>query len=381
MTNQTGTFAIDERLTPDLSLGQVINSALISLGDRDHFPADNALAHPRPFNFPSSRSAVVILVDGLGWHLLERRKAHAATLRAELSKAQILQAPLPSTTAAATALVCTGAEPAKTNMVGYSVLVGGKTMNLLQFGNGIDPAQWQPERSYFQVHESAIRAAVITDSRFQNSGMTRAVLRGADFYGVDPLADRFSLAARLAAEKPSLVYLYWSKIDHAGHQYGPSSAEWIEQLEAFDRELGIFLRRLPADTLVVLTADHGMVDTGKRIDIAEHPALSRGIKGIAGEGRAVQLHAEKGQQGGVVERWQEHFADDEGTIVVPKEELCAVYGAGPGLSLLGDAVVFSGGDQVIVDSRSQTAASIAQRGVHGSYSHLERDVPLFVFGS
>lgn len=378
MPHHLDSDGLDGYLAQDLQLGQVINSALMAIGDEDHFPKDKSLPYPGAFEFPSARSAIVILVDGLGWHLLEKRRGHASTLRSEFSNAQTLSAPLPSTTASSTALFCTGASPARTNMVGYSVFYGNQVVNLLQFAEGIDCSKWQPEPTYFQMANPDIRCAVVTDKRFAGTGMTGAVLRGAEFYGVDALDQRFEMAIKLANEKPSLVYLYWSKIDHAGHKYGPSSPQWTEQLEYFDSELGYFLRRLPANVLAVLSADHGMVDTGQKIDIAAHPQLHQDVGAIAGEGRAVQVHAEPGKSEEVLTRWKQFFEGEE-TVVVPKAFLPRIFGQGSGTELLGDGVVFSGGQQVIVDSRTQSAASIAQRGVHGSFSPLERDVPLFVF--
>ena len=48
--------------------------------------------------------------------------------------------------------------------------------------------------------------------------------------------------------------------------------------------VGQLLRRLPAGTRIVLTADHGMVDTDRRhrIDLAKEKELAKDVVAVAG---------------------------------------------------------------------------------------------------
>ena len=50
--------------------------------------------------------------------------------------------------------------------------------------------------------------------------------------------------------------------------------------------------RAPAGTRIVLTADHGMVDTDedRRVDVTAHPDLARDVVAVAGEPRFTQLY-------------------------------------------------------------------------------------------
>lgn len=350
-------------------LGDVIPAAAASGGVR--------LQPSVGLQFPEARSVIVVVVDGLGWSLLEGHRGHVSTLRSFFSDTAVVSTCLPSTTAAALTSLTTGALPAQTQMMGYSVAREDAVMNLLHFAPSVTPEKWQPQPTYFeQLQGSALRPVVVSDPRFQASGLTRASMRGAHFIGAASLTDRFLLAHRAAAKEPSLVYVYWSEIDHAGHQHGVHSQEWLANLEEFDRELGAFLRFVPKDTTVVLTADHGMVDVEERIDIAQTPALSEGVRLLAGEGRAVHVHAEPGEGAAVRARWRDYLGDH--SVVLGPDDYPRVFGVGPGNALVGDAVAFQGGRRVIVDSRHQSAGMIGQKGVHGSFTDAEMFVPVMV---
>lgn len=352
-------------------LGQVIPAAVAAISDR---PA------PAEIFVPQARSAIVILVDGLGWELLQQYRGHARVLRRFLTDAQVLETSLPSTTAAALTSFATGALPGRTNMVGYSVRSGESTMNLLHFAPDIDVHEWQSVPTFFsELQDSDIAPVVVTAPKFAGSGLTTAAFRGARFVGRLTLAQRLSAAREIAEASPSLVYVYWSEIDHVGHGLGPGSPEWIEELEFFDRELEVFLRSVPKDTTVLLTGDHGMVRVEQRVDIRETPKLSQGVRLLAGEGRAVHVHAEPGRGQEVRDNWSDYFGDR--AVVVEPADYSKVIGDGPGTSLIGDALVFPHDPFVIVDSRTHSPAMIAQQGVHGSFTAQEVLVPLLTLAA
>lgn len=349
-------------------LGQVIPAAAQACG-ADLGPAPS-------LGIPEAKSVIVIVVDGLGWHNLNQWKAYAPTLRPFLNDGLVLNTCLPSTTAAALTSLTTGGLPGETNMVGYSVAMDSQVMNLLQFNDRVDAAKWQPLPTFFErLAGSDLRPVVISRPRFAGSGLTLASMRGSQFMGAEKLEERFTLARR-AAEIPSLIYLYWSEIDHAGHGRGAGSEEWLAELEAFDAALRTFLANRPRDTSVVLVADHGMVNVEERLDIADNPHLSRDVEIIAGEGRCVHVHARPGYGDAVRQTWKEELRDL--AEVIAPEQYSAVFGEGPGTALLGDAVAFLRERTVIVDSRSQTPSSIAQVGVHGSFSPEETEIPLLI---
>ena len=328
------------------------------------------------YGLEPAHSVIVLMVDGLGMVPLEKRLGYAPTLRNLASSPTRAQTCSPSTTAAALTTFTTGALPGQTSMVGYSVKHGKSSMTLLNFAPQVDPFSWQPVPTKFETFSDAgLDIQLITNPKFVGSGLTAAAFRGAKFVGRESLRERFDASLDLVRKGAAMQVVYWSDIDHVGHHFGPSSPQWSGALEEFDRELGVFLSRLPANVSVLMTADHGMVDVEERTDIAEVPALRQDVSMIAGEGRAVHLHARPGRGRQVVEAWSDYLGDR--AWVVPQAQLPDLIGPGPGVARVGDAMVLMKDRSVIVDSRTQSAASIAQQGVHGSLTVEEMEIPVW----
>jgi len=93
---------------------------------------------------------LLILVDGLGYELIQDHLGHTPTLRRMRDDIRSIHTVVPSTTAAAITAFGTGARPGATNMVGFSVAYGGGVMNLLAMEGGPAPTEWQPTPTYFE---------------------------------------------------------------------------------------------------------------------------------------------------------------------------------------------------------------------------------------
>lgn len=328
---------------------------------------------------PGASQLLLILVDGLGYELLLDHMGHTPVLRHVREDIRSIHTVVPSTTAAAITAFGTGERPGATNMVGFSVAYGSGVMNLLAMQGGPAPATWQPKPTFFErLAERQVDSAVISPARFAGSGLTGAALRGARHVAAESLSERVNAAlAQLRAGTP-LVYLYWSEIDHAGHCAGVGSEEWIAQLEEFDSGLSSLLRRLPAGVRTVVTADHGMinVESASLIDVAHTPILRDGVRIVAGETRAVHVHAEEGQGARVEERWRETLGERAWILSGP--DVSALIGAGDGANVIGDLLVLARGRGGVVDSRTQSASAIAMPGIHGSLTSAEMRIPVVV---
>ena len=322
---------------------------------------------------------LLILVDGLGYELIQEYAGHTPTLRRMRDDIRSIHTVVPSTTAAAITAFGTGERPGATNMVGFSVAYGGGVMNLLAMEGGPAPTEWQPVPTYFErLAAAGVASAVISPARFAGSGLTGAALRGARHVPAETLDDRVSAALRELRAGTSVVYLYWSEIDHAGHGSGVGSDSWIRALEEFDAGLARLLRSLPAGVRTVMTADHGMinVDASQIVDVASTPALRDGVRVVAGETRAVHVHTDEGRTDEVEARWRDVLG--ESAWIVSREEISALIGEGDGASIIGDFLVLARGRGGVVDSRTQSASAIAMPGVHGSLTSTEMRIPVAV---
>ncbi|MDO5502976.1 MAG: alkaline phosphatase family protein [Actinomycetia bacterium] len=356
-------------------LGAVLPSVLASLGVEEE-----ASAYLR---LPAAERAVVVLVDGLGDRLLRRRSGHAPFLRSLLATGRTLHPGFPTTTATSMGSFGTGLPPGAHGLVGYEVRDpdSGTVFNELSWEEGPHPESWQPFETVFERAERAgLTTARIGPSFFDGSGLTRAALRGGDFVGANDLASRVDATLACAREPRSLTYLYWGEVDKVGHIHGCESWQWGEELSATDAELERLASSLPAGTALHITADHGMVDVPEEavVDVALDPVLSAGLARFGGEPRAPQVYAVPGAAQDVIGRWQERLAD-RGEVLTRLEAVeRGLFGPVREhvLHRIGDAVVLMKPGHAVVDSRVHRPELIALRGLHGSLTPDEVEIPL-----
>lgn len=344
---------------------------------------------------PSVRRVCVVMVDGLGKSLLKQRSGHAPFLRAALAAGQsfpnTLDAAFPSTTAASLASLGTGVAPGQHGMVGYDVLDPEQNKIVNQLGNwdeGVDPLVWQPFPTVFERLQDELPVVTVSLPKFENTPMTFAALRGGDFAAATSVHARTTVAADLMARNERmLMYFYWGELDKAGHRHGTGSQRWENELEELDSAVKRLSLQLPAGTLLLLTADHGMVDVPEqaRIDFAAEPALVEGVRHTGGEPRMLHLYLHAGSSGPdeaardrLVDAW--HHAYGSKAWVLTREE--AVSGGYFGsvrpevLPRIGDVLVAAREQIAFFDTRRVRPAALEVVGQHGSLTKAEREVPL-----
>jgi hypothetical protein len=346
-----------------------------------------------PLALPAARSAIVVLVDGLGELLLARRSGHAPFLRRLRqdggATVTVAACGFPSTTATSMGTLGTGLSPGTHGLVGLDVLDPARGVLFSQLGwdPEVDPRAWQPHPTVFELLVAAgVDVVRIGPGYFDGSGLTEAALRGGRFVTADTLPARVD-AALAAARAPGrrLVYLYWGELDKVGHVHGCESWQWGEQLSHVDAWIGRLVERAGPDTLVIITADHGMVDVPmhERIDVAHEPDLARGVRDVGGEPRAVHVYCEPGAGVDVLAAWRERLAGR--MDLVSRQEAVETGWFGPVDPLvrprIGDVVGAAVGVSAVVDSRAARPETLRLLGLHGSRSEAERLVPLLaVFG-
>jgi len=363
-------------------LGAVLPAALAAAGAAHAVLGRDAERDRLILGLPKARHVVVVILDGLGHHQLESRRGHAPFLRSIVS--DVVTAGYPTTTATSLSLFGTGQAAGQTGMTGYSARNPrtGELANLISWEGADPPEVWQPMPSLLEEADRAgVTVTTLGKRTFAGSGLTHAVLRGGLFVGAERLADRIDVA--LAATKaPGVSYCYWGEIDAAGHRYGWQSEEWVAALEDADREFRRLAASLGPQTLMVVTADHGMVDvTGaSRWDIGAQPELARDVELVAGEPRALHLHVREGRAPAVAERWQAILGDGGVALTQADAEEAGMFGPISDLARprIGDVVVAMAGRSTVVDSRTQSSQSMALIGVHGSLTPEELMVPLLM---
>ena len=224
---------------------------------------------------------MVVLVDGLGVEQIKQRAGHAPWLASQLNAGTITHSAFPATTSVNVGSFATGLMPGQHGLIGHLVWdrVHDERMNLLVGWNErTDPLVWQPHQTIAErAVTQGVAAHVVTAGEYQNTPYTKATMRGSQFTAAESWADRFA-AARQILSKPerSITYLYIPELDKYGHKNGWTSSGYATMLEDLDVELRSFVAKLPADSGVLITADHGMIETTKEKQLVLDDLLEKG---------------------------------------------------------------------------------------------------------
>lgn len=341
-------------------------------------------------HLPPARSAVLVVIDGLGSIALRAHSGHARTLAGAMAKRDIASSVFPSTTASALTSILTGAWPGEHGLVGYRVRDPRRDALFNQLSDwekaGIDPATWQASPTMFERAQSEGRRAFAVGVReYAGTGFTRAVLRGAEFVPEGSPERRVERAYDLAAEHGgSVVYCYLPEVDKAGHKHGMASPQWVAALESVD---AAFAHPVPAGVGVLVTSDHGMIDVPAHRHVivqAGDPCLD-GVRHVGGEPRMLHVYLEPDiAPEEAAERWQRSLG--AAADVITRRQAIDAGLLGPRVTdaaaeRLGDLLVAARGNRAVYDGTAADQKSQAMIGQHGSLTPEERSVPLVRFGA
>lgn len=336
------------------------------------------------------RGACVLLIDGLGADLLDMYAEDAPVMAA--LRGPTLQAGFPSTTVAGLAAVGTGCRSGEHGMVGMSFrLPGVGVINALRWrphpwGDDLretaPPEQVQPMATTFERAAAAgVAVSVVSGAEFTGSGLTRAVLRGGRYVGVQALGD-LAASVRSAVTRGGFCYGYHGEVDLLGHLYGPGSPAWRMQLREVDRLVESLVEGLPPGGLLAVVADHGMVaaDADEVVDIDGCAALLDGVQAIGGEPRARHVYADEGAADAVLVAWRETL-EGRAWVVSRDEAIDAGWFGEPVRDhvreRIGDIVAAARGSATIV-RRTVEPVESSLVGHHGSLTSAEQRIPLLL---
>ncbi|MBO0871666.1 MAG: alkaline phosphatase family protein, partial [Micromonosporaceae bacterium] len=336
------------------------------------------------------RRVAVLLVDGLGYHLLPKlapvAPVLADALAGRLGRLSPLTCGFPSTTPVSLVSLGTGVPPGSHGVVGFTLNIPGtdRVLNHIEWGDEPDPVQWQPVPTQFaRAAASGVAVTVVGRASFAGSGLTVAAYRGGEFRGADDVdALAAEMLAALTGSTRSLVYGYYGLLDTAGHVSGVDSPQWMEQAAVVDALVARLVDGVPPDGALLVTADHGQLDVppGHRFDVDTDPRLAAGLRVVAGEPRVRHLYTRPGAQADVVEAWREVLG--EAAWVVPRDEMVATgwFGTVPPahLARVGDVVIACRDTYAVLASARERPIVATFVGYHGSFTPAEMTIPLLL---
>jgi hypothetical protein len=353
------------------------------------------------------RRVILVLVDALALHRLQRWMSDGTAPvwahLAEQGRLSALTSVVPSTTSTALTTLWTGRSPAEHGVVGYELWLKeyGVVSNMIlhtpiSFENdagslaraGFDAEQFLNlptlgarlaaggVRSYALQHRSIIR-----------SGLSQMFLKDVQVHGYLTPTELWVNLRHLVEANPRQKQYFWvysGQIDHFSHYYHPDdervAAEFAEFSRAFEQN---FLERLSPSlrrgTLVLLTADHGMLATQKsaHYDLRNHPELTRMLHILpTGEHRLMYLFTRPGKIGEIVDYFEKAWPGQFAFIDPPEAVEKGLFGPGAPhprlLDRLGDLIAVARDEAYLWWANKENPLI----GQHGGLSAQEMIVPL-----
>ena len=382
-------------IVPQYRGGSIINLMSSIVAGLDGPPSlYDPLAALPPARMADAKSIILLVVDGLGYDYL-CQSGRGSRIHEHL-EARITTT-FPPTTATAIPCFFTGAAPQQHGFTGWFTWFRelGSVLAVLPFkarygGEPLGECGIRPQDLTSQppiVDRIPARSYLVTPARIARSHFNRAFSGKAEVRPYRSLADCCASLAAIVAARVSrqYIYAYWPEFDSLAHEYGVGSVEVGRHFADLDGAISRLVSKLSgSDTLMIITADHGFIDSGpeRRVQLADHPRLEETlILPLCGEPRLAYcyVHPHRRQQ------FEDYVTSELATCTTlfRSEELmrAGYFGLGQPDPRLRDRIghyALAMKENYVIKDWILGEKPYQHIGVHGGVSEAEMYVPLAV---
>lgn len=236
-------------------------------------------------SYPEPKKVVLVLVDSFGWQFWQQHHRRFRTTSRIIENGTLtpISALFPSTTAASVSTLNLGVLPSAHALYEWNIYIPayGEVIQSLAFSplgrratdacldKGYDPG------AMLMVHETVhqrlaregVRSVQFGHRDYAGSAYNRIASGGAEMVGHSTLAEGLVQLKEAigAVDGKALLGFYWAAIDSIAHGYGPGTPYHAAEIAAFWHVFDEVMQDVDsADTLYLITADHGHVGADAR---------------------------------------------------------------------------------------------------------------------
>lgn len=365
----------------------LISSILGHYGYNNHHPR---LAVLDQYLKRRPKNVVLLILDGLGAEILRRHRPNGFLARHQIAT---ISAVFPPTTVAAINTLTSGLAPIEHGWLGWSLyfkeferfidifpyndsLTGEKIK--LAPGNGKDLLAYENVFSKIKAATNdAVKRYVVHPEMIPQAGPDYEVLYGKNFE-----EEAIAIAKLTKIDEEKFIYAYFPEPDSSMHVLGTGSPEVGETIASLENTIENRLGNLK-DTLVIISADHGLIDISEHIDIGSIPELFDCLKIPPSiEPRCTTFMVKEGMHAQFASAFKQRLGDD--FRLLSKAEVRSEQIFGPGSEhpkvddFLGDFLSIATGSKTIIYQGKVEKASFSFKAHHAGITADETNVPLIL---
>jgi len=388
---------LEKTVYPDYnkSILNITASILHYFGCNHHYPALKELSKEYLDKFDN---IVFMVVDGLGSELVKYHLPESSLFRK--NTVTTLTSVFPPTTSAAISSYLSGVSPLEHGIIGWT-LYFKEYFKLIDFLPLNDTTTGEPLPDFYSdvhrkfhfesifniIHELRpdIEQHYVTPDFLSNSKYTKMASNSAEMHSYTAIESALTYIVKSIKgnSNKKLFYCYTNEPDKSMHKLGVYNDDITEIITNIEKQIEILYKQLEGTkSLIIVTADHGMIEVRDSIYANEEKALCDSlVLPTFPEPRFISCFVHKDKESEFLEFVKE-YEDD--FIVMSKSEFLvkAILGKGtphPRLSsMLGDYLLIAKGDKAIQTSYPQSDSTFKFKAMHAGLSAEEMLVPLIL---
>lgn len=270
---------------------------------------------------------IYVLLDGFGTNVIHYHLQEQDGLRKYLT--QEITSVFPPTTVAATDAVLSGLPPIVNGHLGWVQYFKEEDTNIIVFQNrdfytGLVPKEDLREKylSFPSMYELIQQA----NPNVQTHEFFPSFREGGSNSFQEEI-ERVLLSTHNTDQ--SFNYVYWVEPDLTQHMHGTKSDEVGKVVKALNKDVEDLFQHVTDDTLVVLIADHGLIDV-EEVPLLSYTDVTSLLTQLPSlEPRATTFFVKEDAKAEFVERFNSHFKNDFKLYTTEEFLSTKLFGDGP----------------------------------------------------